>query len=131
MGTIKIISSVCEGCTYAGTPENQYPCNICMRNPLLTKFAKKTDGTEIRSDAVADYYKTDSKVDHPSHYNADGGIECIEEMILVFGKEAVASFCLCNVWKYRYRAITKGGEQDMKKADWYMAKWVELTGRKV
>ena len=68
-----------------------------------------------------------SMVDHPSHYQSENGMECIEEMILVFGKEAVKNFCLCNVWKYRYRADAKNGQEDRDKADWYMAKFKELT----
>ena len=66
-------------------------------------------------------------VDHPSHYNQEGAMEAIDEMILVFGKTAVIHFCLCNVWKYRYRANAKNGDEDMKKANWYMAKYKELT----
>lgn len=65
-------------------------------------------------------------VNHPSHYCQDGAMECIDEMIVVFGKDAVRDFCLLNVWKYRKRAIFKNGEEDMKKADWYMAKYAEL-----
>ena len=34
---------------------------------------------------------------------------------------AVVSYCLCNVWKYRYRAPYKGKfDEDNAKADWYM-----------
>lgn len=66
-------------------------------------------------------------VNHPSHYN-NGGMEAIDEMIVVFGKETVANFCLCNVWKYRYRASSKNGDEDLKKANWYMAKYAELKG---
>lgn len=65
-------------------------------------------------------------VNHPIHYNREGSMECIEEMILVFGKNAVRNFCLCNAWKYRYRASAKNGEEDLKKSDWYMAKYKEL-----
>ena len=65
-------------------------------------------------------------VNHPSHYNREDAMECIEEMVLIFGKEAVKNFCLCNVWKYRYRAADKNGEKDLKKSDWYMAKYKEL-----
>ena len=36
------------------------------------------------------------------------------------------AFCLCNVWKYRYRALLKGGKEDMEKSDWYMCKYMEL-----
>lgn len=65
-------------------------------------------------------------VNHPAHYES-GSNECIDEMIAVFGASVVAHFCLCNVWKYRYRALKKNGEEDMAKADWYMCKYMELS----
>jgi hypothetical protein len=55
-------------------------------------------------------------------------MECIDEMVLIFGKEVVIGFCLCNAWKYRYRAADKNGEEDLKKSDWYLAKYKELKG---
>lgn len=65
-------------------------------------------------------------VNHPDHYN-HGSMECIDEMILIFGVEAVMDFCVCNAWKYRARAAYKGNpEEDMAKADWYLAKYKEL-----
>lgn len=67
-------------------------------------------------------------VNHPKHYEREGGMECIDEMVLVFGKEAAMNFCLLNVWKYRFRAADKNGEEDLKKSDWYMAKYAELKG---
>ena len=67
-----------------------------------------------------------NNIEHPSHYNREGAMECIDEMIEIFGKEAVKDFCLCNAWKYRYRAADKNGEEDLKKSDWYMRKFVEL-----
>ena len=69
---------------------------------------------------------TEDVVNHPSHYCQDGAMECIDEMLLVFGVEKTMHFCLLNVWKYRKRAVYKNGEEDMKKADWYMAKYKEL-----
>lgn len=68
-----------------------------------------------------------NNIDHPLHY-CNGGMECIDEMLTVFGRVAVRHFCLLNVWKYRKRALYKNGEEDMKKADWYMKKLVELEG---
>lgn len=65
-------------------------------------------------------------VDHPSHYNREGSMECIEEMRLIFGDVAVQNFCLCNAWKYRYRASSKNGAEDLEKADWYIKKYKEL-----
>ena len=69
----------------------------------------------------------EEKVNHPSHYNREDAMECIDEMVLVFGREAVKNFCLCNVWKYRYRASDKNGEVDLEKSDWYMKKYKELS----
>ena len=65
-------------------------------------------------------------VERPHHYNREGAMESIDEMVLVFGPEAVMHFCLCNAWKYRYRATAKNGEEDLKKSDWYMRKYKEL-----
>ena len=70
-----------------------------------------------------------SVIDHPSHYN--NGLECIDEMIAIFGKTATQHFCLLNVWKYRKRAVYKNGKEDMEKADWYMNKYLELGGKTI
>lgn len=69
-------------------------------------------------------------VNHPTHYNQDG-MECIDEMVLVFGVEVVKHFCLCNVWKYRYRANEKNGREDLEKANWYINKFKELSEMEV
>lgn len=67
------------------------------------------------------------QVKHPAHYNRDGGMECIDEMILVFGIQETMSFCKLNAWKYRYRAGLKGSaEEDIAKSDWYLNKYKEL-----
>jgi hypothetical protein len=66
-------------------------------------------------------------VNHPSHYCQEGQMECIDEMVMFFGKETVKAFCLCNAWKYRYRANSKNGAEDLKKAAWYVHKYRELS----
>ena len=68
-------------------------------------------------------------INHPSHYNRENAMECIDEMELIFGKEAVKNFCLCNAWKYRYRASDKNGEEDIKKSDWYLNKYKEYLDK--
>lgn len=72
-----------------------------------------------------------NNVNHPQHYCRDGAMECIDEMILIFGTEAVKHFCLCNAWKYRARAINKNGVEDLQKSDWYIAKYKELNDEKM
>ncbi len=57
------------------------------------------------------------KVNHPSHYQ--GKHECIDVMRALFGDEAVKGFCKCNAYKYRFRADSKNGAEDIKKAEWY------------
>lgn len=56
-------------------------------------------------------------VDHPAHYQ--GKHECIEVMRALFGDRAVADFCRCNSFKYRFRADGKVGAEDIRKAEWY------------
>lgn len=68
--------------------------------------------------------RTKEAVNHPDHYQ--GKHECIDEMIALFGVEAVKHFCMCNVYKYRFRAARKNGEEDIRKSEWYMDKLIEL-----
>jgi hypothetical protein len=67
-----------------------------------------------------------NNVNHPKHYTT-GKYECIDEMRAVFGDEAVKAFCKCNVWKYRYRANQKGGDEDLNKADFYIEYLMKLN----
>lgn len=64
-------------------------------------------------------------VEHPAHY-ASGSIECIDAMIETQGIEAVKNFCICNAFKYLWRHGKKNGVEDVKKASWYINKFIEL-----
>ena len=66
-------------------------------------------------------------VNHPSHYKH--GIECIDEMILLFGVVETMSFCKLNSHKYRKRALDKGGREDLDKSDWYMKEYAYLDSK--
>lgn len=66
-------------------------------------------------------------VNHPSHY--EHGIECIDEMILLYGVVETMSFCKLNAHKYRKRAFEKGGKEDMDKSDWYMKEYAYLDSK--
>lgn len=67
--------------------------------------------------------KITDNVNHPSHYT--GRYECIDVMQDVFGNEATDNFCLCNAFKYIWRARKKNGLEDVKKAVWYLNKYIE------
>ena len=75
---------------------------------------------------LSDKEKTEKEYDpvNSSKYYTSGKVECIDAMIEKFGVEAVQYFCLCNAFKYHWR-----GDQDIKKAMWYMDKYKELENR--
>lgn len=65
-------------------------------------------------------------VNHPAHYET-GKFECIDVMVETQGVEATMDFCVCNALKYIYRHRKKNGVEDIKKADWYLKKYLELA----
>lgn len=70
-------------------------------------------------------------VNYPPHYaDSENGIECIDAMIAAYGKESVMSFCKCNAFKYLFRFEKKNGIEDIRKAQWYQNKYIELKNGK-
>lgn len=67
-------------------------------------------------------------VEHPAHYTGTS-IECIDAMIETQGVKAVKDFRICNTFKYLWRHGKKNGVEDVKKAAWYLNKFVELEER--
>lgn len=108
----------CIGCEYDDLACTDFPCIACKQNHM--------EGEGDYPDLWKESDQNDA-VNHPSHYCQDGSMECIDEMIEVFGEENVKAFCVLNVWKYRKRAMFKNGKEDLKKADWYMNKFKELN----
>lgn len=86
-------------------PNNEDECSTCENEP---------------QESVEDV------VNHPSHYET-GKFECIEVMQEALGYDAVRDFCICNAFKYLYRHKRKNGYEDIKKAQWYLNKCVEMT----
>lgn len=80
-----------------------------------------TIGSMARENFTNEKYEyIEDNINHPEHYQ--GKHECIDIMRVMFGDEAVKSFCKCNAFKYRFRAGRKEGnsaEQDINKAEWY------------
>lgn len=63
-------------------------------------------------------------VNHPGHYA--GTVECIDIMIDTQGIDATKGFCICNALKYIWRHREKNGIEDIRKAAWYLDKYIEL-----
>jgi hypothetical protein len=64
-------------------------------------------------------------VNHPEHYEL-GKFECIDVMAETQGTDSVLGFCICNAFKYLYRHNRKNGIEDIKKAKWYIDKYIEI-----
>lgn len=68
---------------------------------------------------------------HPKHYNKEGRRECWDEMMEIFGPEAVMIFDILSAYKYHYRAGLKDGnptEQDLEKIKNYMSHADKMRG---
>ena len=94
-----------------------------------------TDGSLIEEATMTEAshsvsFPDNDPVNKPSHYQSytNNGIECIDAMTAAFGKECVASFCKANAFKYIWRCSSKGGNQDIQKAIWYLNKFLEVGG---
>src|SRR6056297_3521530 len=69
---------------------------------------------------------TEDVVNHPKHYK-NYPVEAIDMMIAIWGKEAVADYCLMNAFKYRMRLGLKDNlDQDLDKEKWYLNKYKDL-----
>ena len=114
----------CIGCKHLTAEGTLGPCVYCKGTawPCSAEYENRLDYWEPTSTEP----KKPDAVNHPAHYQ--GKHECIDEMVALFGVEAVKSFCRCNVYKYRFRAAAKNGQEDLDKAAWYMDKLIELEG---
>lgn len=65
-------------------------------------------------------------VNYPDHYRTNG-IECFDAIVASQGEEAAKYFCICNAMKYIWRYSHKNGLEDVKKAIWYLNKYVSLA----
>lgn len=128
----------CRYCKYRAVHVTSMPCSVCQATfscPNGSEWEPEEEriaATENRdveiatSGRFAGPPRNDMRgVDHPGHYN-QGKIECIDAMVEAFGKEAVKHFCLLNAFKYVWRSDYKNGTQDIKKAMWYLDKYLEL-----
>jgi len=58
-------------------------------------------------------------VNHPPHYT-QGGIECIEAIQAALTPEEFRGYCKGNALKYTWRERSKGQDESLKKAIWYL-----------
>jgi hypothetical protein len=64
-------------------------------------------------------------VNNPEHYNK-GDIECIDGIEAMLTKEEFIGYLRGNSLKYRWRFPYKNGVEDLKKAEWYEKRLLNL-----
>lgn len=64
-------------------------------------------------------------VNQPNHY-ANFSIECIDAMQAMLSKDEFIGYLRGNIFKYNWRYKLKNGIEDLKKAQWYQAKLIEV-----
>lgn len=110
----------CDNCRYTNLNANQDPCSNCVHTNNFAFWGER-EQVEQAEQAEQD------NVNHPKHYEGSTSLECIEVMQIAFGSMAVCDFCICNAFKYLWRYKNKNGEEDLKKAEWYLNKAEELA----
>lgn len=110
-------------------PEKVIRGGVCIGCPYDYNYADKpyycNGGDENCTDCWDRKVEEQDIINHPSHYQT-GKYECIDVMIETQGIEATKHFCKCNAFKYLWRADKKNGLEDIKKAQWYINKYIEL-----
>lgn len=118
----------CSLCIHRKLCSDESPCCLCagnvgVSNPDAANFFVLLPEGERGKAMYSD------NVEHPTHYTGTS-IECIDAMRETQGAEAVKNFCICNAFKYLWRHDKKNGVEDVKKAAWYLNKFIELEDTK-
>lgn len=67
---------------------------------------------------------------NPSHYR-QGKVECIDALeSATVNKTGLEAVCVANVIKYLWRYEAKNGLEDVRKAQWYLAKLIDYLEAK-
>ena len=114
----------CMNCKHEAKELHEEPCVNC-KNGMVHSSPKYANAPFLweAAEGVEDF------VNHPAHYET-GKFECIDVMTEALGLENTKGFCLCNAFKYIYRCTKKHETpvEDVKKAVWYLNKFLELEG---
>lgn len=68
-------------------------------------------------------------VNHPAHYLTANGIECWEAMYAMLGKESYVDHSVASAMKYLWRWRKKNGLEDLRKAEWWIKKAIEIESK--
>ena len=109
--------------------ENFEFCGDCPLNEKVLEDCNFDTYSDYSIDVAYNNVFGSEEINHPDRY-AGGKFECIDVMLDVFGDDAVKHFCILNAFKYIWRSEKKNGVEDIKKAVWYLNKYIELGVKK-
>lgn len=120
----------CFSCTDCVVEDLCEPIMGAFEDPRYASMTDEAYDRIVRGKHEVEYDKWEAKqndaVNHPSHYT-QGGIECIDAMKSAYGEDNLATYCIINAFKYIWRSRDKNGREDVKKAIWYLTKYLALT----
>jgi len=104
------------------------PDGICPV-PWAKKEAKEADEKTYQEKLWETYLEKHKaavvdNVNHPAHYMTEGSIECIEAIEAQLTPEEYRGYLKGNVVKYVWREKKKGGDESLRKAQWYLGRLV-------
>ena len=96
--------------------------------PTIIKVETKSTSEEENKYNPTERLTDQDVVNSPIHYN-QAGIECIDAIEAALG-DGFEYYLQGNVMKYLWRYRYKNGVEDLKKAEWYQSKLIEMKEKK-
>ena len=98
-----------------------------MLNEKLEEFLKGITKDNIHKEVEVSMTDKKDNVKQPNHYTSGNlGIEVIDIIQNSLSKESFEGFLVGNVIKYICRYKLKNGEEDLKKAKWYLERTIKI-----
>ena len=121
-GRVRFSSSTGEaGVSYLNLSD--FPVNLgkmIMRPDEWKKGAERMEPI-VQNGNDGEHYAELDNVNHPSHYQSDDGIECIDAIRAALGREGFIAHCRGTAIKYAWRSGKKSAHaEDLRKAAWYL-----------
>ena len=95
----------------------------------MTSYMNIMKEIEENEQAGKEAYGNVNMVDNPPHYN-QAGIECLDAIEAATG-EGYEFYLQGNILKYLWRYRYKNGLEDLKKAEFYLKRLIEVEKEKI
>lgn len=111
---------------------DEHHCESCPIETGNCDFLNMTNaGLENRFKIIngESHTQISDPVDHPKHYELPCGMEVVDVEIATQGPDSVKDHCICAAIEYLLRHKRKNGVEDVRKAHWWLSKYIELEGK--